>query len=213
VTHGGRLVPLRRSALRIPRGRRASGRLGSFALWTGLPSSLVGRYSHDYYGPSVAMGLAPRRRSRVRPCRTSERDVGVPFVSLIALIGQRSTPRRLRRVRFDPVAERGAGIRCLSGGPTVRSSGDWASGKPAFAISRGSIDAPPLTPGLGRRFAGRRLIPFTFQIRVSHWTQEPSFEFLAAMPGIQKGASRRTIGLCRSPTGSPFTRRTTRYRR
>jgi len=157
VTHGGRPVPLRRSALRIPRGRRASGRLGSFALWTGLPSSLVGRCSHDYCGPSVAMGLAPGRRSRVRPCCTSERDVGVPLISLIALTGQRSTLRRLRRVRFDPVAGRGAGLRCRSGGPTVRSSGDWASGNPAFAISRGSLGAPPLTPGRGRRFAGRRL--------------------------------------------------------
>ncbi|CAI7976319.1 hypothetical protein FRAHR75_2400002 [Frankia sp. Hr75.2] len=26
--------------------------------------SLVGRYSHDYYGNSVTLGLAPLRRSR-----------------------------------------------------------------------------------------------------------------------------------------------------
>src|ERR1035437_8117984 len=58
---------------------------------------LVRRESHDYYGHSVTMGLAPRRRSRVRRRCTSERDVGVPLISLIALTGQRSTPRRLRR--------------------------------------------------------------------------------------------------------------------
>ena len=40
-------------------------RLFPFALWTALPSSPVGRDSHDYYGNSVALGLAPRRRSRV----------------------------------------------------------------------------------------------------------------------------------------------------
>ena len=37
------------------------GRLGPVALWTALPSSLAGRYSRDYHGPSVTMGLAPRR--------------------------------------------------------------------------------------------------------------------------------------------------------
>jgi len=180
------------------------GRLGPFALRTGLPSSLVGRDSHDYYGPSVAIGLAPGRRSRVRPCRTSERDVGVPFVSLVALTGQRSTPRRLRRVRFDPVAERGAGLRCLSGGPTVRSSGDWAIRQSSFRhitrVPRRRTSDTWACPSL----CWQAIVPFTFQIRVSHWTQELPFEFLPAAPGIQQGASRRTIGLCRSPTRSPL---------
>jgi hypothetical protein len=47
-----------------------SGHLASFALRTAFPPSLAGRDSGDYYGGSVALGLAPRRRSRVRPCRT-----------------------------------------------------------------------------------------------------------------------------------------------
>jgi hypothetical protein len=34
-------------------------------MWTAFPSSLVGRYSDDYYDPSVAIGLAPRRPSRI----------------------------------------------------------------------------------------------------------------------------------------------------
>jgi transposase len=38
--------------------------------WFARPP-LVGRGSHDYYGHSVAIGLAPRRRSRVRPCRST----------------------------------------------------------------------------------------------------------------------------------------------
>jgi hypothetical protein len=32
---------------------------------TALPSSMTGRDSGDYYDPSVALGLAPRRRSRI----------------------------------------------------------------------------------------------------------------------------------------------------
>src|SRR6266536_2763305 len=46
---------------------------------TALPSSLAGRDSCDYYGPSVTIGLAPRRPSRIPLCaRRIERDVGVP---------------------------------------------------------------------------------------------------------------------------------------
>jgi hypothetical protein len=36
------------------------------------------------------------------------------------------------------------------------------------------------------------LVPFTFQIQVSHQTQEPPSEFLPAALGIQQGASRRS---------------------
>ncbi len=39
--------------------------LGPFALWTAFPSSLAGHCSCDYYGPSVTIGLAPRRPSRI----------------------------------------------------------------------------------------------------------------------------------------------------
>jgi hypothetical protein len=41
--------------------------LAPFALQAALPLSLAGRYPCDYYGASVALGLAPRRRSHVRP--------------------------------------------------------------------------------------------------------------------------------------------------
>jgi hypothetical protein len=37
-----------------------SSHLCPFALWTAFPPSVVGRYSHDYYGYSVTLGLAPR---------------------------------------------------------------------------------------------------------------------------------------------------------
>ncbi|MGO9900311.1 MAG: IS66 family transposase [Solirubrobacteraceae bacterium] len=77
---------------------------------------------------------------------------GAGFISLIALAGQRSTPRRLRRPPNHAVAERGAGIKCLSGGRLLASSGDWASGIPAFAISHGSRGTSALTLELDHRF-------------------------------------------------------------
>jgi len=47
-----------------------SDHLVPFALWTALPPALAGRDSGDYYGTSVAIGLASGRRSHVRPGRT-----------------------------------------------------------------------------------------------------------------------------------------------
>jgi len=34
------------------------------ALYAAFPRAMVGRDSHDYYGDSVAIGLAPLRQSR-----------------------------------------------------------------------------------------------------------------------------------------------------
>jgi hypothetical protein len=72
-----------------------SGHLAPFALRAAFPPSSAGRDSGDYYGASVALGLAPGRRSHVRRCRTWQRDLGVPFVSFNALTGHRSWPRKL----------------------------------------------------------------------------------------------------------------------
>ena len=44
----------------------------------------------DYYGHSVALGPASRRRSHVQQRYTPERDLGVPFASFNALTGHRS---------------------------------------------------------------------------------------------------------------------------
>jgi len=46
----------------------SSDTLPPFALWTDFPSSQTGRDSGDYYGHSVTIGLAPRRRSRGLRC-------------------------------------------------------------------------------------------------------------------------------------------------
>ena len=49
-------------------------------------------------------------------------------------------------------------------GVALAPSGDWDSGNPAFAISRGSPGAPLPTPGHDRRFPGMLFSPFTFRI-------------------------------------------------
>jgi len=74
-----------------------------------------------------------------------ERDLGVPSVSLNALTGHRSCgPGGLQRATVYLAAGASAGYRHLSGGRLLAPSGDWDSGNPAFAISRGSPGAPPL---------------------------------------------------------------------
>src|SRR5262249_32857079 len=88
-----------------------SDRLAPFALHPALPGSLVGRESHDYYGAYVAIELALLRRSHVRLCRTSERDLGALFVSFNILIGYRSRPWRLCR----PACHAGTGLAPVSG--------------------------------------------------------------------------------------------------
>lgn len=64
--------------------------LAPLALWTAFPSALAGRCSCDYYGASVAIGFASRRRSHVRLGRTVQRDVGAPLISLNVQTGHRS---------------------------------------------------------------------------------------------------------------------------
>ena len=128
---------------------------------------LAGRYSCDYYGHSVALGLASGRRSHVHQRYTSERDVGVPFASFNALTGHRSrTPEDYRRYLRHPAAGAGAGYRRLSGGRRLPPSGDWDSGNPAFAISRGSPGTPPRTPRQRPPVSWHAIVPLTFRIRV-----------------------------------------------
>jgi hypothetical protein len=115
----------------------------------------------DYYGHSVAIGLAPRRRSHVHQRCMCQRDLGVPFVSFNARTGHRSsTPEDCGRfvvtLPQGPVPVSGV----FPAGGMFAPSGDWASGNPAFAISRGSPGAPLATPGHDRRFPGMLFFPF-----------------------------------------------------
>ena len=165
--------------------------LVSFArMWAAFPPSLAGRDSGDYYETSVAVGFAPGRRSHVRRCRTSERDVGAPFISLNAFTGHRSWLRRLHRPCSISVAEPApvsgvipvdVNFHLLEIGIQAIQLSPYHAGSPPHRSRR--LDTTDRYHGM--------LVPFTFRIQVSHQTQEPPSEFLPAALGIQQGASRR----------------------
>jgi hypothetical protein len=121
-----------------------------------------------------------------------QREVGVPLIPFNALTGHRPALQRLPRAWHQTRAEHGAGSGRLSGGCDLPSTGNWDSGNPAFALSRGSHDGPPSTSSRCPSLAWHAVVPFTFRIQVSQQTQEPPSEFLPAEPGIQPGASWRT---------------------
>src|SRR5215472_14304575 len=98
----------------------------------------------------------------------TERDLGVPSISLNTLTGHRSGPRRIA-AGYSSSRRRGStGYGRLSGGRLVAPSGDWDSGNPAFAISRGFPSAPSLTPEPGRWFPDMLFSLAPFRIPVSH---------------------------------------------
>jgi hypothetical protein len=115
--------------------------LSPFALYTAFPCSLDGRDPVDYYGDSVTVGLAPRRRSRV-PFGTErlEHDVGVPLLPLHRFVIDRlsgagygtrnSNAPFLTASPVDAVAKRvrfhrwGVGFTQSSFGPILRALQD-----------------------------------------------------------------------------------------
>jgi hypothetical protein len=78
---------------------------------------LSGRYPADYYGHSVALGLAPPRRSHVHTAVRTERDLGVPSVSSNALAGHRScAPEDYGTLIAHRAAGAGTGFMCFPAG-------------------------------------------------------------------------------------------------
>jgi hypothetical protein len=121
-----------------------------------------------------------------------ERDLGIPSVSLNAFAGHRSCPGGLRRATVHHAAGAAPVTGVFSGRRLLAPSGDWDSGNPAFAISRGSPGAPPLTPGHGRRFSGMLFSLASFRTPVSHQIQRYLLSSLPAARAIQQCASWRT---------------------
>src|SRR5882762_2788989 len=122
-----------------------------------------------------------------------ERDLGVPSISLNTLTGHRScAPEDYGELTDISPQGPGAGYGCLSGGRRLTPSGDWDSGNPAFAISRGPPGTPPLTPGHGHRFSGMLFSHAPFRIPVSHQIQRYLLSSLPAARAIQQCASWRT---------------------
>ena len=154
-------------------GRRSASRLPPcppvvhllpFALCTALPCALVGRDAHDYYGSSVALGLAPRRPSRL----PSVADVLARRRCLVRpLAWAHGPPPTRRRVRGSAVSAR------YPGGPASAAlqrtcpciTGDWGSGSLPFTVSRGPREPRPYTSSDRSRFPTMLLSPLAFAAR------------------------------------------------
>jgi hypothetical protein len=93
--------------LRTGRGF-CSDYLFPFALWMVFPSSLVGRYAHDYYGNSVTLRVAPFRSSRVpSPSNVIERrrlpTHPLECVHYASLLGQSVTGTKLEFLSTEDI--------------------------------------------------------------------------------------------------------------
>ena len=153
----------RPSASRLPPHPPAA-RLVPFALWPAFPTAPVGRHAHDYYGTSVALGLAPGRPSRLP--------------SAIDVRARRRCPvRPLKCGHSAPFARWRVGTSavsaCYPGGPasdTLRGmcpciAGGWGSGSLPFAIARGPRASQPYVPSGCARFPTMLLSPVAFAVR------------------------------------------------
>jgi hypothetical protein len=158
-----RRIPSTVSASCISQSSRscASDHLCPFALRTAFPSSLAGRDPCDYYGHCVAIGLASLRRSHVRLCHTYLARLRRSTHLLECPRWASLRSRGLRQAHLRPAAGAAPVTGVFPAGVRIAPSGDWTSGNPAFAISRGPPGTPSHTPGPGSRFPGMLFSPVT----------------------------------------------------
>src|ERR1700739_2146675 len=136
-----------------------------------------------------------RRRSHVRLCHTSERDVGAPLISLNAPTERRSVTRKVASVVSPNRRRAGTGIRRFPADATFHL---LEIGVQAIQLS--PYHAGPSAP---RSFAWTRpliswhaLVPSAFRHRVSHRTQEPPFSSSQLSWGYNRaphGALKRVV--------------------
>ena len=180
-----------------------SDHLFPFALWTAFPSALAGRDSCDYYEASVAVRLASRRRSRVRPCCTYRAERRWPthlleyprWASLrtpeVAPTDLRSRHRAWHRLQ---ASFRRMG-RCIVWRLGFRQS--------SFRHITRVPQRPAPYAWTRPLISWQALVPLTFRRQVSHQTQKPPSKFLPTELGIRQRASWRTRSHRRT-TGRPW---------
>ena len=145
----------------LPAHRR---RLVPFALWPAFPTAPVGRDAHDYYGTSVALGLAPGRPSRL----PSAIDVRARRRCPVRPLERgRSSPPTRRRVRASAVSARYPGGPASDAlrGMCASIAGDWGSRSLPFTIARGPREPRPYAPSGRSRFPTMLLSPSAFASR------------------------------------------------
>ena len=159
-------------ALRIPPAPE------SFTAWPPSPCGRLSRPPRRGVTPATATG--PVSPGDSHPAGD---PAFVPVLRASATQAPRSSPwmpslgiAPALKVRPHPTpCGRSAGPRFHASfrqGQGFTPAGDQGSGNPALAISRGSPQRAARTHRHGRWFPGHALVPFTFQIQVSHQTQE-----------------------------------------
>ena len=156
--------------------------------------------AHRLLRASVAIGLASLRRSHVRLCCTYLARLRRPthlleyphWASLRTpeVAAAAKTCRHRARHRFQTSFRR----------MDFASSGDWDSGNPAFAVSRGSRDALLRTPGHSRRFPGMLLSLNTLS---SRGQPSDSRTFLRVLPDCVGNTTERLAAQFRHITRIP----------
>ena len=135
-----------------------------FALWPAFPAALVGRDPYDYYGHSVALGLAPGRPSRV----PSVADVRARRRCPVRPLEWTRCPSSTRRK-----VPTSATLTPYPGGPApdalqgmcARITGAWGSGGLPFPVSRGPREPRPYASSDRSRFPTMLRSPLAFAAR------------------------------------------------
>ena len=129
--------------------------LPPFALWPAFPAS-------DYYEDSVAIGLAPDRRSRFLNWADVTARVRCPVRPVQPLSGGRSPGRKASEVVWRNLVSRESSGQTWYRGVGLCTAGDWGSGNPAFTLSCGSRGTASYTSSGVSRFDGmlRSLLAF-----------------------------------------------------
>jgi hypothetical protein len=123
-------------------------------------------WSHaDYYEGSVALGLAPDRRSRLLDSVHVTARVRCPVRPVKPLYGGRSPEWKASEVVRRNLVSRGSSERTWYRGVGLCTAGDWGSGNPAFTLSCGSRGATSYTSSDAPRFDGMLRSPLAFAAR------------------------------------------------
>ena len=174
--------------------------LPPFASWTAFPSS-------DYYGGSVALRLAPVRRSRLSCSSDVQDGCRCPVRVLQAPDGSPASVERVQSGAANPVLVSRYPPGILEA-PDVshrfRSAflqiGHWGSSSLAFTIPSGPRPASSWVASLLPAFPNRLVSPWTFVARWVRWPKGITLNPSRVARGSTQAAMRRTAAERLSPS-------------
>ena len=153
-----RLSPNHTPGISPPSLPTAPVHLPPFAMWPAFPTA-------DYYEGSVALGLAPDRRSRLLNLVDVTARVRCPVRPVEPLDGGRSPEWKASEVVRRNLVSQGSSGQAWYRGVGLYTAEDWGSGNPAFTLSCGSRGTTPYTSSDAPRFDGMLRSPLVFTAR------------------------------------------------